>query len=303
MAMSRLKRLHGLLAGGALGDAIGSAFEGAAGGQQMSDVPATAWAWTDDTELTVATCEAIAARGAVSAEHIAEHLVRPYLSGIRGLGATTAGALRALSVGGHWALCGIGGERAAGNGAAMRIAPLGLFLDPSDLDDRRLIRDVVRITHHNDEAYAAALAVVAAVSSPGVDEDAEAASAWIERIASSIPDSRTRDALRGMDPGWSLPRCAEHTSTSGYAPESVPLAIFAALNAHRMGFEQTLSDLVQIGGDVDTIASIAGQTFGAAVGVDGLPDRLLAQLPGAARLAQLAQDVAAATRVATSVTE
>jgi ADP-ribosylglycohydrolase len=39
----------------------------------------------------------------------------------------------------------------AGNGGAMRIAPLAFVLD--SLDKRVLIRDAVRITHANDEAY------------------------------------------------------------------------------------------------------------------------------------------------------
>ena len=45
----------------------------------------------------------------------------------------------------------------------MRIAPLAFFLDPEDAGDRQLIRDVCRITHHNEEAYVGALAVVTAV--------------------------------------------------------------------------------------------------------------------------------------------
>lgn len=53
----------------------------------------------------------------------------------------------------------------AGNGAAMRIAPLAFHVDPALAQDRQVIRDVCRITHHNDEAYVGALAIVGAVRS------------------------------------------------------------------------------------------------------------------------------------------
>ena len=45
----------------------------------------------------------------------------------------------------------------------MRIAPLAFFCDPSDETARRTIRDVARITHHHEEAYVGALAVVVAI--------------------------------------------------------------------------------------------------------------------------------------------
>ena len=35
----------------------------------------------------------------------------------------------------------------------MRIAPLAFVLDAGDRSHRVIIRDVCRITHHNDEAY------------------------------------------------------------------------------------------------------------------------------------------------------
>ncbi|HEX3906224.1 MAG TPA: ADP-ribosylglycohydrolase family protein [Polyangia bacterium] len=51
-----------------------------------------------------------------------------------------------LDAGVHWALAGAKGERAAGNGAAMRSAPLAFLLDPADEAARRLLRDLSPIT-------------------------------------------------------------------------------------------------------------------------------------------------------------
>ena len=87
---------------------------------------------------------------------------------LRGLGSSTLKALRDLAAGAHWGLAGARGEYAAGAGAAMRIAPLAFLLDPCSVDDRVVVRDVARITHHSDEAYAGALAVMVAVRASAV---------------------------------------------------------------------------------------------------------------------------------------
>src|SRR5207253_2531037 len=108
---------------------------------------------------------------------------------VTGLGASTLKALRDLEVGAHWALAGRKGERAAGNGAAMRIAPLTFCLDPLADESRSLIRDVCRITHHSDEAYVGALAVVLAIGA------ARAGGQPLEWIASHLPDTSVRDRL------------------------------------------------------------------------------------------------------------
>lgn len=51
-------------------------------------------------------------------------------------------ALSELDASGDWAIVGAKGERAAGNGAAMRVAPLAFCLSPEDPADRSTIRDV-----------------------------------------------------------------------------------------------------------------------------------------------------------------
>ena len=67
------------------------------------------------------------------------------------------GAARSHS-GAHWALPGAKGDRSAGNGAAMRIAPLAFLLDPS-IDTAEEDWWICRITRSPHEAYVGALAV------------------------------------------------------------------------------------------------------------------------------------------------
>lgn len=132
MDISREDRIAGCLLGGALGDAIGAPYENAAAVSHFAI--SQELRITDDIQLTIATAESIVASRGVVPESVAQHLLQWYREQrITGIGASTLKALVELDAGGHWATV---GEGAAGNGAAMRIAPLAFFLDP-DADSQR----------------------------------------------------------------------------------------------------------------------------------------------------------------------
>jgi hypothetical protein len=97
----------------------------------------------------------------------------------------------------HWALAGSRGEYPAGSGAAMRIAPLAFLLDPFKAGDRTIIRDVCRITHHNDEAYVGALAVALSIRSVlgGVWSQQHS---FLRAVVDSLPDSAVRDRIEEL---------------------------------------------------------------------------------------------------------
>ena len=259
MTVSR-DQILGSLIGGALGDILGGVRE--RGGPSLSD----------DTQLTLATCEGIAQRGTVEPEAIAAAFLRWYHDpGIVGIGSSTLKAIRDLEAGAHWALSGARGEMAAGNGAAMRIAPLAFVLDPFSTEDRVTIRDVCRITHHSDEAYVGALAVLVAMHLGPAIED------LFEAVAASLPDTRVRDRLlefAELPPSCDLASVVERYGASGYVVETVPLAMLVAQKMVSAGFRETLTGSAEIDGDADTINAIAGQIAGVELGFRGLPDDL-----------------------------
>ena len=274
------ERIVGCILGGAVGDAMGGPYEGSRG--PVTYEPPDVWLLSDDTQLTLATCEAIAANRRVDPQDVADRFLVWLRGGrITGIGGSTFKALRDLDMGAHWALSGAQGERAAGNGAAMRAAPLAFVLNPEVATDRTTIRDVCRITHRNDEAYIGALAIAVAirqVSIAGENLDANLPSV----VAAKLPDSRVRDRLRDLADTCTLNRlteCAQRYGASGYVVDSVPLAIMAASGLPSIGVTRAIQSAVECGGDTDTIASMAGQIIGAAAGQAAIPKELVASLP------------------------
>ena len=224
---------------------------------------------TDDTQLTLATCESIIQTGNVSPEGIAQKMLEWYNKGkLNGLGSSTLKALRDLQIGAHWGLSGRTGEYAAGNGAAMRIAPLAFFVDPEK--DRALIRDICNITHKNDEAYVGALAVAYAIHYIHTKR-------WkpdqqlLDLIVPHLPDTSVRDSLKMLqqNPALSTMEAAKLVGVSGHVVQSVPFAIFAAQKIREKNFEDIIIDIIRCGGDTDTNASIAGQIMGSYIGLSG----------------------------------
>ena len=79
------------------------------------------WRLTDDTQLTLATCEALT-HDEPHPSLVAAALLRWYRARrLTGLGGSTLKALRDLDAGAPWMVPGRTGERAAGNGAAMQV--------------------------------------------------------------------------------------------------------------------------------------------------------------------------------------
>jgi ADP-ribosylglycohydrolase len=112
----------------------------------------------------------------------------------------------------------------------MRISPLAFVLDPTKDQDRQIIRDVCRITHHNDEAYVGALAVLHAMRSSTIHN-------IIPETIDALPDSRTRDrliAIKNVPENSTASVVAREFGASGYVVESVPLALFCAQKAKEL---------------------------------------------------------------------
>jgi ADP-ribosylglycohydrolase len=278
--MTKAERFEGCILGGAIGDAWGSSFENQFEeegdtfyllGNPNAKMPT--WGITDDTQLTLATIEALIEDEMVKPESIVNQFLKYYRARkLRGIGASTLKALRELDFGGHWSQVGRRGEYAAGNGAAMRIAPIAF----KENLENSIIRDICIITHNNDEAYIGAKCVIVALREI-LNGNWTGEQNLIEMVIGQIPDTRIKDRLIEIKEIKSLEEIGKK-GNDGYVVNSIPLAIAAANKVREIGIEEMYSRLIKIGGDTDTNCSIAGQIAGTLIGRKGIPENLIDKL-------------------------
>jgi ADP-ribosylglycohydrolase len=178
------------------------------------------------------------------------------------------------------------GVFSAGNGAAMRVALLGVCYGTDVPRLRALVRAATRITHTDPKAGHGALAIALAAhfAATGRDvapqdyarrlrellgADAEELLALVDGAARSV-DQRESAADYAARNG-----CA--TGVSGYMLHTVPAVLHVWL-AHQSDFPGGVTAMVRLGGDSDTTAAIVGAIIGARVGKDGIPAEWLRDL-------------------------
>ncbi|MFB7407637.1 ADP-ribosylglycohydrolase family protein [Streptomyces sp. NPDC056202] len=279
-----LDSLHGLAFGDAFGDRWFGILrrEGPAALETRTPPPEPLWQWTDDTaQALVLLRELAGAGGAVDQDRLALGLAAAYADDThRGYGASMHDVLRRIGAGEPWreVVAGqFGGQGSWGNGAAMRVAPLGAW-HAADLDVvAELAARQSTVSHHHPEAVAGAVAVAlaAALAARSRGGPAPARPEFLGDVAARLPDGDVRSGLR------IAARMPEHTSVrhaaevlgSGYrmsGPDTVPYALWCAAG-HLDDLHEGLWLTVAGRGDIDTTCAIAGGVIAARTGVAALP--------------------------------
>ncbi len=322
-------RARGALYGLAIGDALGMptqllsrqeirdrwggllrGFEAAPPGHPIA-AGLAAGSVTDDTEQAVLLARLLVrGHGAVDPRELAQALVRwerdmAESGSLDLLGPSTKRAVAAVLAGTPPEEAGAAGDT---NGAAMRIAPVGIAVaaDPAGLP--ALVDQVAaasRVTHNTGIALAGAAAVAAAVSAgvsgAGIAEAtalgigaARIAAGHGHWVAGADVASRIEWATRlvaGVPPAQAAELIYTMVGTSLATQESVPAA-FAVLAAEPADPWQACLLAASLGGDCDTIAAMAGAIAGACHGVTAFPPEALAVIDAQGLgLAGLADDL------------
>ncbi|BCY07509.1 ADP-ribosylglycohydrolase family protein [Actinoplanes sp. L3-i22] len=267
-----------------LGDAFGETWcrrpAGDFAERRLADGP---WTWTDDTAMALPLLRVLVAHGRVdqdvlAAEFATEYAADPY----RNYGAGMHDVLAAFGAGEGWAVVTrrqFDGSGSWGNGAAMRVPPLGAWF-AGDLD--AVVAEAGRsavVTHAHPEAAAGAVAVAvaAALSVRGGD--------WsLGDVVARVPAGQVADGLRRAAdfPGDADPREVGAVVGSGLrisAPDTVPYALWCAAR-HQDDLAAALWATASAGGDIDTTCAIAGGVVGARTGLAGVPGEWLKRCEG-----------------------
>ena len=303
-----LGALYGLAVGDALGmptqalprDVVAQLFgvlDGFRAGPAENELSAglPAGCTTDDTDQAVIVAEClVAGRGRVDPDLLAGRLLgwqdRMQAAGSADLlGPSTLRALHLVAAG---APAGTTGRWGDTDGAAMRVAPLGVATPPQPLD--RLcaaVADLDRLTHDTTVANAGACAVAAVVSAgvAGAGWDGAAtlglrAAAAGSRLGSYVPGAdvarRTRwalDLVHDTDDDTLLDLVDGLVGTGVATQEAVPAAFAIASRAATDPWRAGLLG-ARLGGDSDTIAAMAAAMVGACTGLAALPATAVQQV-------------------------
>jgi ADP-ribosylglycohydrolase len=166
----RLERARAVLEGLSVGDAFGERFflhaDVVDGLIEQRAMPAPPWAYTDDTVMALSLVAVLWRHGTIDQDALAASFAERH-DPSRGYGPGALRLLRRISEGVDWRVASaelFGNQGSYGNGAAMRVAPLGAyFADDLDLVVTEARRSA-EVTHAHHEGIAGAIAVAVAAA-------------------------------------------------------------------------------------------------------------------------------------------
>lgn len=280
---ARLERARVALEGLSVGDAFGERFFARPDvvGRLIAEraLPAPPWPYTDDTEMALSLVAVLRRHGTIEQDALARSFAERADPG-RGYGAGALELLRRVKSGADWRAASaelFGGAGSYGNGAAMRVAPLGAFF-ADDLD--RVVLEARRsaeVTHAHPEGVAGAIAVAVAAAWAWRIGHGGAPSAFslCEMVLPFVPEGEVRERVRraaelspGLPARWAVDLLGNGSAVS--AQDTVGYCLWCAgsfLSDYEAALWHTASGL----GDVDTTCAIVGGIVASRVGVEGIP--------------------------------
>lgn len=240
------------------------------------------WPWTDDSAMAGVLLRHLTTRHEVYPDELAREFAAEYTrDAYRGYGGSMHDVLRRIAAGESWQAVTtgmFGGQGSYGNGAAMRVAPLGAWYGSDLAAATEQARRSAGVTHAHPEAEAGAVAVAVAagLAAAGAHAGAPPRADFLREVAGNLPESEVRSGIlvaARLPEGTSV-RHAASVLGSGYrisAPDTVPFALWSAAG-HLDDLTEALWQTVGGWGDRDTTCAIAGGVVAARTGVGGLPE-------------------------------
>jgi ADP-ribosylglycohydrolase len=267
--------------------------------------------YSDDTQQALAICDVLLDWHRVEPDRLAElyiALANPkgsFVGAHRGIGRSFRQVLADLERGisPRWS-----GQKTAGIGAAMRIAPIPLY----HYDDRDALFDSVMsssiMTHRDIRSITGALVVAHAIrrlasgeprdpslllwvaadvvrNEPRIREDfgeivisgdrhAKALPCALAHLEGVVDQPRERVLAALVEEAnrhGAEPACKR--ATMGFPPACIPTCLYFLITTD--SFEEAVTEVVNLGGDTDTAGAILGALAGASYGAEGIPRRWL----------------------------
>jgi poly(ADP-ribose) glycohydrolase ARH3 len=272
-----LDKYKGCFLGLALGDALGAPYEGgplerllwkAIGKTRDGKLR-----YTDDTQMAIDLAESFLHNNTINQDHLAHTFANSY-QWSRGYGPSTSQLLKLIKKGKNWKEANKKKFKTGsfGNGAAMR-APILAMCFPADT--QALLDSVIRsaeITHAHPLGIEGARLIALATQAAFQDSDNEKILAeLLHQCQSKIyKDKIIFCAEIASKPDIKLREIKRQLGNGIAAPQSCVTAIYFSLKFRDQEFDSMLDKIIRLGGDTDTIASMAGSIWGAFNGSQSL---------------------------------
>lgn len=283
-----IERARCALEGLSVGDAFGETFfvnpdlvEGLIAERALAT---RTWNYTDDTMMAMSIFSVLRRHSHIHQPELARSFAERY-DRLRGYGPAMHRLLWEIKCGEDWSERAgslFGGQGSFGNGAAMRVAPVGAFFaDDIDAVVEQAARSSV-ITHTHDEAVAGAIAVAVAVAQAYRVRNSGAApsrSEFLDLVLSYVPESEVQSKIRkaremSADASVQFAVSVLGNGVKVSAPDTVPFALWCA-GSHLSNFEEALWLTVSGLGDRDTTCAIVGSIVAMFTGTEGIPGEWL----------------------------
>lgn len=304
MAIDLHTRFMGTMIGSGLGDAIGERALEINDREVLLDLINSdeELCYTDDTVLSLATAELLIDHGSIDQQLLGDkfrkyHNEEPW----RNYGVVTSGVFAIVE---HEAieytaaalrLC--DGSGSFGNGAAMRVAPLGLYFHRSP-GLYEMAKKTAEITHAHPVGIdgAAVLAKAVAMSVHLNSQRPFAPQVYGGRLVEFAETTRLKEklelVLQLVASRATTAEAAEALGTQSAVNESMAFALFCFLtNPH--AFVECILCAVSHGGDSGTIGAMAGAMAGAYLGAEAIPPLWQRRLENTQHIETLARELAA----------
>jgi ADP-ribosyl-[dinitrogen reductase] hydrolase len=284
MNMPRPHRAAGAVIGSAVGDALGAPFEFGPAGRFSARFPHDArgaatemcgggslnWQpgeFTDDTQMALLVAGSLADRGGLDEADLFDRFRRWAGANPPDIGNQTRAVLGSgrpwdVAAAEHFERSG----HAAGNGSLMRTTPAAVFFAPqgqaATMDAARRISALT----HGDPSAGEGCAIFHDLVRVALD-GGDPLAAVPETLQHVAAEHRERWATV-LSPDWTP---ADATESNGAVWPTLGQAVWALRGA--TSFAQVLRRVIDLGGDTDTVAAVAGGLAGAVFGIAGIPMR------------------------------
>ncbi|MBN1897234.1 MAG: ADP-ribosylglycohydrolase family protein [Spirochaetes bacterium] len=286
----------GCLLGVGIGDALGAPAEGLTVSQikdkydVITDYIASGdlkkGEYTDDTSMTLGILEALVENGFFDINSIVDKFLMWFNANPKGIGNTTYNALYLIDQGYSFedASQEVYSPLSAGNGAAMRVAPIPLFNYKNGLE--KVVQDTIDsclITHAHPESISGSVATSLTIYYNIHNGD--------KNKLTSFLLNEGRDYIQNMNILKAIESVdlvsEDELERTGYILDTIRTGLWIFM--HTDSFEDSVLNAVNGGGDTDTLGAIVGSFSGSFYGFDSIPDKWIKGLKKSQNIMKLAE--------------